>query len=373
MSLSHLCPSPEAQKPLLRRVDEVLGDESEDSKGKIEKYDEEQEEIRKKISGSCFPPDMRADVLDFVFNNREAKSLQVQEVDRNNAPLVSLPPTTITLKPTNIKVELPSGLSEKKFLAFSPFSNWYETLTHSLSLQHVNPKHPFHSDPYSLKSIEIQSFDLFGKPPHQRLGFLKLVADVSNAAGESLPGSVFLRGPSVAMLIILVPNDVSKEDKDTHDIWGERYVVLTVQPRIPAGSLEFVELPAGMVDEGGSFAGAAAQEIREELGLEVSVDEMRCMTELADTNAKGDENLPAAMFPSAGGCDEHIAIYMHERRVPRETLKEWTGKLTGLRDHGEKITLKLVKMKDLWQEGARDAKCLSALALWEALRRQGEI
>ncbi|KAI1104029.1 hypothetical protein F4804DRAFT_342111 [Jackrogersella minutella] len=283
--------------------------------------------------------------------------------------------TTITLKSPNIPVELPEGLPEEKLLAFSPFSNWLMTLTHSLSLQHSNTTHPFHIDPYSLRSVKIQSFDLFGRSPNQRLGFLKLTADVRNAGGESLPGSVFLRGPSVAMLVMLTPDDA--EPKGAEE---ERYVVLTVQPRVPAGSLEFVELPAGMVDEGGSFAGTAAQEIQEELGMEIPAAELRCLSDMAATasgagdgeGAKG-EGLPTAMYPSAGGCDEHIPIYMHERRVPRETLKEWTGKLTGLRDHGERITLKLVRMKDLWREGGRDAKCLAAVALWEGLRREGKL
>ncbi|KAI1392509.1 uncharacterized protein F4822DRAFT_425714 [Hypoxylon trugodes] len=281
--------------------------------------------------------------------------------------------TTITLKQPNIPVKLPEGLSEEKLLAFSPFNNWVKTLTNSLSLQRTNTSHPFHTDPYALRSVTIQSFDLFGRAPNQRLGFLKLTAEVSNDAGETLPGSIFLRGPSVAMLVILVPDDVQNESNSDY---GERYVVLTVQPRIPAGSLEFVELPAGMVDEGGTFAGTAAQEIREELGLEIPASELRCLSDMAiteESGVKGEEGLPFAMYPSAGGCDEHIPIYMHERRVPRDTLKEWTGKLTGLRDHGEKITLKLVPMKDLWREGARDAKCLAALALWEGLRRESKL
>ncbi|KAI1463608.1 uncharacterized protein F4812DRAFT_463434 [Daldinia caldariorum] len=299
---------------------------------------------------------------------------------------------TITLEKTNVPVKLPEGLSEEKLLGFSPFNNWVATLTRSLSLQHTHPAHPFHADPYSLRAITIQSFDLFGRPPRQRLGFLKLVAEITNGAGASLPGAVFLRGPSVAILVVLVPDDGE----------GERYVVLTVQPRIPAGSLAFVELPAGMVDEGGTFVGAAAQEIKEELGLEIPASELRCLSDLVATTTvptggkidgvgvegdrkkeegqdqsqdqgQADENLPLAMYPSPGGCDEHIPIFMYERRVPRETLKEWSGKLTGLRDEGEMITLKLIRMRDLWKEGARDAKCLAAVALWEGLRREGKI
>lgn len=250
----------------------------------------------------------------------------------------------------------------------------------------------------------MQSYDLFGG---RRVGFLKLQADVANSAGESLPGAVFLRGPSVAMLVMLLPDDddddvppaaAPRRAEGEEEEEEERYVLLTVQPRVAAGSLAFVELPAGMVDDddtgesgGAKFAGTAAREIYEELGMEIPASELLCLSDLAADNhgdgapreIKGEEGeeeeggeeegLPSAMYPSAGGCDEYIPIYMHERRVPRDTLKEWTGKLTGLRDHGEKITLKLVPMRDLWREGRRDAKALAAVALWEGLRREGKL
>lgn len=44
---------------------------------------------------------------------------------------------------------------------------------------------------------------------------------------------------------------------------------------------------------------------------------------------------------------------------------------TGLRDHGEKITLMLCPLKDLWRTGARDAKALGALALYSGLKSDG--
>ncbi|KAI1352657.1 hypothetical protein F5Y01DRAFT_303840 [Xylaria sp. FL0043] len=291
--------------------------------------------------------------------------------------------TTITLKSPAISVSLPEGFSEEQLVSFSPFNNWLKTLTNSLSLQHSNPKHPFHKDPYALRSITVQSYDLFGG---KRVGFLKLQAEVTNSAGEKLPGAIFLRGPSVAMLMMLIPDDVAyAQNAGPYD--EERYVILTIQPRIPAGSLAFAELPAGMVDDGdtgdsgeGKFAGTAAREIYEELGIEIPASELTCLSDLAVSSheaapgGEGEaEGLPSATYPSAGGCDEYIPMYMHERRVPRDTLKEWTGKLTGLRDHGEKITLKLVPMRDLWREGRRDAKALAALALWEGLRREGKL
>ena len=183
------------------------------------------------------------------------------------------------------------------------------------------------------------------------------------------------------MLVMLIPDDAPR-DADESD----RYVLLTVQPRVAAGSLAFVELPAGMVDEEGNFAGTAAKEIREELGLEIPAAQLTCLSELAapassvqdvagvvGAGAADGEILPQAVYPSVGASDEYIPIYMHERRVPRAQLGEWTGRLTGLGEHGEKITLKLVNMKDLWREGGRDAKCLSALALWAGLRGEKRV
>ncbi|PNY27084.1 Nudix hydrolase 14 [Tolypocladium capitatum] len=275
--------------------------------------------------------------------------------------------------PERVPVSLPDGITEDQLRSFRPFkvdqtptpasTDWIATLSKSLGLQ-AQSSHPFHSDPYALRSVTIQSFDRFGGGG---LGFVKLTASVTNATGESLPAAALLRGPSVAMLVMLVPDDAPAGS-------DERYVVLTVQPRVPAGSLGFVELPAGMVDDAGSFRGAAAKEMEEELGMTIHEDELTCLSELASPTAGGaDEGLAAAMFPSAGGCDEHVTMYSHERRIPRDQLRDWSGRLTGLRSHGERITLKVVPMKDLWREGARDAKALGALALWEGLRREGRL
>lgn len=96
-----------------------------------------------------------------------------------------------------VPVNLTSNLSQAQLLSFPAFKNWIERLQHSLSTQE-NQSHTFHASPYRLRNIDIQSVDFFGG---KRLGFVKLKADVSNDDGEKLPGSVFLRGGSVGVMV----------------------------------------------------------------------------------------------------------------------------------------------------------------------------
>ena len=169
--------------------------------------------------------------------------------------------------------------------------------------------------------------------------------------------------------LILQPDDV-EENAET-----EKQVILTLQPRIPAGSLSLPELPAGMLDDSGTFSGGAAKEISEETGLEISEDELIDMTQLALPSSSSDEEeqLQKGVYPSPGGCDEFVPIFLWQKRVPRDALKEWQGKLTGLRDHGEKITLMLCPLEKVWKVGGRDGKVLAGWALYEGLRKEGKI
>ncbi|KAK7530268.1 NUDIX family hydrolase [Phyllosticta citribraziliensis] len=280
-------------------------------------------------------------------------------------------------------VQLPPDLSQDALLNFPAFKNWIATLQRSLSLQQRDEQHTFHAAPYALRRIDVQTCDWFGGGEGKKLGFVKLKAVVSTDAGEALPGSVFLRGGSVGMLLILQPDDVPA-DAET-----DKHVILTVQPRIPAGSLAFAELPAGMLDDSGTFAGGAAKEIHEETGLRVADDQLTDLTALAlsdvpvcpatttssssSSTDAADEKLTPAMYPSAGGCDEFVPLFLHQRRVRRQELESWQGRLTGLRDQGEKITLKLVRLEELWRWGGRDSKALGAWALYEGLRREGKL
>lgn len=98
-----------------------------------------------------------------------------------------------------VTINLTPDLSKDQLLSFPAFKTWISTLQHSLSTQNQK-SHTFHSVPYKLRTIDIQSVDFFGGG---RIGFIKLKAEVSNDNGEKLPGSVFLRGGSVAMMVSL--------------------------------------------------------------------------------------------------------------------------------------------------------------------------
>ena len=169
--------------------------------------------------------------------------------------------------------------------------------------------------------------------------------------------------------LILQPDDVPENTEN------EKHVIFTIQPRIPAGSLALAELPAGMLDDSGNFAGGAAQEIAEETGLEIPASDLIEMTKLAipAASSANDERLQQAVYPSPGGSDEFIPIFLWQKRVSRDQLEEWQGKLTGLREHGEKITLMLCPLDQVWKHGARDAKVLAAWALYHGLQREGRI
>ncbi|KAF7716241.1 Uncharacterized protein PECH_008475 [Penicillium ucsense] len=271
-----------------------------------------------------------------------------------------------TLPESQVQVTCDVDLSQKELTSFPAFKTWLSMLQTSLSRQ-SDASHPFHQDPYHLRQIEIQAVDRFGGG---RLGFVKMKAEVSNGSGEKLPGSVFLRGGSVGMLLIIQPDDLSPSEEKG------KMALLTVQARIPAGSLTFTEIPAGMLDDSGTFAGGAAKEIEEETGLKVKQDELVDMTALAaeiSASSSGDEPLPKAMYPSAGGSDEFIPIFLCEKRMSRGEIEKLQGKLTGLREHGEKITLKVVPLEDLWKEGLRDSKTLAAWALYRGLKEAGRI
>src|SRR5262249_50206886 len=122
-----------------------------------------------------------------------------------------------------------------------------------------------------------------------------------------IPGIVFMRGGAVGMLPVLTCK-------------GKKYTVLTVQPRVPSGRFDFVEIPAGMLDGSGKFGGVAAKELKEELGMDVSEDMLIDLTEFAGYGS--------GVFVSPGGTDETLRLFAFEQEVTEEELASYEGKCT---------------------------------------------
>eukprot|EP00271_Cylindrocystis_brebissonii_P021540 TRINITY_DN7764_c0_g1_i1.p1 TRINITY_DN7764_c0_g1~~TRINITY_DN7764_c0_g1_i1.p1 ORF type:complete len:274 (-),score=55.71 TRINITY_DN7764_c0_g1_i1:1238-2059(-) len=201
----------------------------------------------------------------------------------------------------------------------------------------------------SLRQVLIQSVDMFGST---KVGFVKFKAEiVDDATGVKLPGIVFARGGAVAILILLTCE-------------GETYAVLTEQARVPVGRA-ILELPAGMLDDGeGDFVGTAAREVEEETGIKIKA------ADLVDLTAFLDESTGRKMFPSPGGSDEDITLFLYRENVKKEVVDSLRGKQTGLRDHGELIQCQLVPYNSLWRSSP-DAKVLAAVLLFEKAEKEG--
>ncbi|KAK6343130.1 hypothetical protein TWF718_008503 [Orbilia javanica] len=282
----------------------------------------------------------------------------------------------------SIPVEIPAhiSLTQEELIAFPAFKSWISRLTSSLHSDN-NP------DGYTLRHIKVTDVVRFG---NTKIGFLMLNAVVRDADDKvSLPGAVLLRGPSVGILALLHPANTPKNNL---------YAILTLQPRIPGATTSMAEIPAGMLDDHGSFAGAAAKELEEEVGITISNDQLINLSELAIQSSplldkdETKESIGLAnaspvsetqdgenkkqkldgLFSSAGLLDEIITYHAFVHEIPEEELEQWKGRLTGLRDKGERITLKLVKFDDLWK-ATRDSKALCAWALWKGLEEAGKL
>lgn len=222
------------------------------------------------------------------------------------------------------------GIDEEtvaKAKAYGPFQDWLKSV----------------GDKFVVKSVKFQSIDLFPNPDKvtKRVGFIKFVAGVSDTNGKFIPGIVFMRGGAVGMLPVLTCK-------------GKKYTVLTVQPRVPSGRFDFVEIPAGMLDGSGNFGGVAAKELKEELGMVVPQESLIDLTDFAGYGG--------GIFVSPGGTDETLRLFAFEQEVTEEELASYEGKCTGVLEEGEQITLKIVELDTLWQ--IDDAKTVVAWALY---------
>ncbi len=201
---------------------------------------------------------------------------------------------------------------------------------------------------FRITSLDIKSVRFTQRNGVQHIIFILLEVNMGDAHGQAVSRTIFLRGPAVGMLIVL-------------SCEGKEYTVLTSQARIPIG-LRTPEIAAGMLDGSGDFVGAAAREIEEEVGMKISSEKLVDLTEWAFSGM-----WPGA-FPSAGACDEFIRLFLFEGEISREKLDELNGRLAGLAEQHEYITVSVIPLEEL-PRSTPDMKALSAYCLYEARKK----
>jgi ADP-sugar diphosphatase len=229
-----------------------------------------------------------------------------------------------------------AGVTPAMLQSFKPFDAWCGGMDAEIKVD----------------AVEVQSVDFFGK----RMGFAKLIAKASllSTPALRLPGIVFLRGPAVAVLLVL-------------ECDGVEYALLCVQPRLAIGAAGYREIPAGMLDDEERFGGVAAKELKEETGIELREGDMVELCALA----QGANAVRSGLFPSVGACDEMLRLFYAKRYVSTSFLEGLQGKLCGSPDESEQIRLELVLYDALWRE--TDAKTLVAVLLRDKLRGNGDL
>jgi len=199
------------------------------------------------------------------------------------------------------------------------FTQWLDRLDPRFRIQHI-----------TLQALDRRS--------DGGLLFAKLLADVTDDQGRCVPGAVFLRGDAVAVLIVLHAGD-------------RDWVVLTAQPRFPSGEFAAVEIPAGMMDDHGDVVGQAVREVREETGLAMHAAALVPLGEF---------------FPSGGGSDEKINLYLYEQSATAAEIQAIHGRVAGAPDEHEHIRVLLVPLAELPRH-TNDIKALLAYGAYRGL------
>lgn len=212
--------------------------------------------------------------------------------------------------PVSIDRALLREIGSERLFEKPPFRPWLDSIAPELQVA----------------SIHIETVDMFGS----KVGFIKAQARVMRPDGSEVPGIVFLRGGSVAVLPIVITRS------------GKRFTFLCEQIRLPAGGT-ILECPAGMLDASSNFTGVAAREIQEETGLTFSSDQMIDLVDLvSDDYACVHSPLlgRSALWVSPGASDETMRFFTAVvRDVDDSVIEHLLESTHGAANENEHISL----------------------------------
>lgn len=177
-----------------------------------------------------------------------------------------------------------------------------------------------------------------------RLLFALFFLNYLNEVGRSQTSTVFFRSNSVGIFLTV-------KNADTK----QRHVVLVEQLRVPCGR-KLLEIPAGRIEDGDDSLSTAIREINEEVGLKAIAVDLVSLGEY---------------FLSPGACDEKMYFYSCELTLSDQEVKTLKNRLTGLKEEGESIKVKLFLMEEFKKLPIVDAK--TKLAYDEFCLRKGMI
>jgi ADP-sugar diphosphatase len=107
-----------------------------------------------------------------------------------------------------------------------------------------------------------------------------------------------------------------------------------------------------MVDSESNFHSVALKELKEECGIDIQAHEMVAL-------GSGEYAV------SPGGSDESLGLFLVEKTVSQQDLQDLEGRFGGLREEGERIKVKLVKLSQVVKK-TRSLSVLAAIALYNA-------
>ena len=202
-------------------------------------------------------------------------------------------------------------------------------------------------------TIAVSPFGVLGAAK-AGLGYMRakiLYNQVRNPTTNELmevPGLAFIRGDSGAVLTFLRSRGID-------------YVVMTEQARVPICDPAFREIPAGMLNDAKGmrgFAAAVAAEMREEVGLDLDMEE--------DLKPLG------YSFLSPGGSDEGMRLFFTRVQCNADVIEHLKDKLNGLLEENELITVRILPLKNVRAQiksgELKDAKLILALSYYDNAR-----